>query len=164
MLSSSASLQIKKLSDEAIVPSRGSEHAIGYDLSACMMSGQIIIKPHGMAIIPTGISMAIPIGTYGRIAPRSGLAAKKWIDVGAGVIDPDYRGEVKVILFNHHPTNEFVVNHGDRIAQLILEQAITPSVVELTKEEKLSETERMCGGFGSTGISTLVIDQDKKER
>ena len=83
-----------------------------------------------------------------RVAPRSGLAWKKSIDTGAGVIDEDYRGIVRVILFNHSDT-DFEIKRGDRIAQLILERILTPEVVET---EELSETVRGAGGFGSTGV------------
>jgi len=92
--------------------------------------------------------MAIPVGCYGRIAPRSGLAFKSSIDVGAGVIDPDYRGEVKVLLFNLGNC-DFKAEAGTRIAQLIIERCETPPVVEV---DSLDDTERGAGGFGSTGI------------
>ena len=84
------------------------------------------------------------------MAPRSGLAWKKFIDVGAGVVDYDYRGNVGVILFNHGE-EDFVVRKGDRVAQLILERIVTPDVVEC---EDLEDTERGAGGFGSTGVTT----------
>ncbi len=105
-------LKIKKLVDNAQLPVKGSEHAAGYDL---MSTSEVTVPAKGKALIPTGIAMAIPIGNYGRIAPRSGLAAKNFIDVGAGVIDADYRGEVKVLLFNFGET-DFKVNPGDRVA------------------------------------------------
>lgn len=89
----------------------------------------------------------MPEGTYGRVAPRSGLAWKNFIDVGAGVIDQDYRGNVGVILFNHSDV-DFDVKKGDRIAQLICERIAHPNVVEV---KSLSETARGEGGFGSTG-------------
>lgn len=85
----------------------------------------------------------------GRIAPRSGLAAKHFIDTGAGVIDEDYRGEVKVLLFNHAET-DFEIKEGDRIAQLVLERIATPAVVEV---QELAESTRGAGGFGSTGTN-----------
>ena len=87
-------------------------------------------------VVKTGISIAVPEGCYGRIAPRSGLAVKKFIDVGAGVIDADYRGEVGVVLFNHSE-EDFKVKPGDRIAQLILEKIDTPQVKEV---EELPDT------------------------
>lgn len=97
----------------------------------------------------TDIQIELPSGCYGRVAPRSGLAAKNFIDVGAGVIDEDYRGNVGVILFNHS-TVPFEVKKGDRIAQLICEQIFYPSIEEV---ETLSITERGAGGFGSTGTN-----------
>merc|ERR1719215_443635 len=90
-------LQVKKLVPEAQIPKRGSVDAAGFDLYAA--KGTVIPKG-GKGIVKTGISLACPPGTYGRVAPRSGLAVKKFIDVGAGVIDADYRGEVGVVLFN----------------------------------------------------------------
>lgn len=93
------------------------------------------------------ISIAVPAGTYGRVAPRSGLASKHGIDTGAGVIDADYRGPVKVLLFNFGE-KEFEINEGDRVAQLIVERIYTPEVVVV---EELEETVRGAGGFGSTG-------------
>lgn len=80
-----------------------------------------VIPAHGRALVDTDISIAVPAGTYGRIAPRSGLAVKNFIDVGAGVIDADYRGQVKILLFNHADV-DFEVKEGDRVAQLILER------------------------------------------
>ena len=97
----------------------------------------------------TGISIAVPDGCYGRIAPRSGLAVKNYIDVGAGVIDADYRGEVGVVLFNHYD-EDFHIKKGDRFAQLILEQIKTPPVKETAD---LPSTERGEIGFGSTGVN-----------
>ena len=87
------------------MPKAGSLHAAGYDLHALE---ERVVPARGKVLVPTGLAMAIPIGNYGRIAPRSGLAAKHMIDVGAGVIDADYRGEVKVLLFNLGDT-DFVV-------------------------------------------------------
>lgn len=137
-------LQVKKLVPEAQLPKRGSEHAAGYDLTSAV---DCTIPPRSKALIKTGLSLAIPSGHYGRVAPRSGLAAKHFIDVGAGVIDCDYRGELQVLLFNFNDS-AFEVKVGDRIAQLLLEQISTPEVVQV---EELSETVRGAGGFGSTG-------------
>lgn len=95
----------------------------------------------------TDIQIELPSGCYGRVAPRSGLAAKNFIDVGAGVIDEDYRGNVGVVLFNHAAV-PFEIKKGDRIAQLICEQIFYPTIEEV---ETLSITERGAGGFGSTG-------------
>ncbi|KAL1883112.1 hypothetical protein VTK73DRAFT_9479 [Phialemonium thermophilum] len=139
-------LLIKKLSEKARLPTRGSEFAAGYDIYA---SADITIPARGKALVDTDISMAVPAGTYGRIAPRSGLAAKSFIDTGAGVIDADYRGPVKVLLFNHSDT-DFSVREGDRIAQLILERIYNPPVVQVAE---LEASVRGAGGFGSTGIN-----------
>ncbi|CAG9938409.1 unnamed protein product [Clonostachys rosea f. rosea IK726] len=105
------------------------------------------VPARGKVLVSTDISIACPAGTYGRIAPRSGLASKNFIDTGAGVIDADYRGEVKVLLFNHAET-DFEIKEGDRIAQLVLERIYTPDVVEV---QELEESVRGAGGFGSTG-------------
>ncbi|OAP54643.1 deoxyuridine 5'-triphosphate nucleotidohydrolase [Fonsecaea erecta] len=137
-------LLIKKLSADASTPTRGSAFAAGYDLYAAKPT---TIPARGKALVSTDLSIATPEGTYGRIAPRSGLAAKHFIDTGAGVIDADYRGEVKVLLFNHGEA-DFPVNKGDRIAQLVLERIYTPEIVEV---EDLEESVRGAGGFGSTG-------------
>lgn len=114
------------------------------------------------AQIKTDISISFPHGLYARVAPRSGLAWKNSIDVGAGVIDVDYRGTVGVILFNHSDV-EFKIAAGDRVAQLILEHIYTPEVVEV---EDLDETERNAGGFGSTGVSIDVdnVPGDKRAK
>lgn len=105
------------------------------------------IPAHGKQIVLTDIQVEVPHGCYGRVAPRSGLAAKHFIDVGAGVIDEDYRGNVGVVLFNHG-SDAFEVKRGDRIAQLICEQIVYPQMEEVPS---LSETVRGSGGFGSTG-------------
>jgi len=106
-----------------------------------------IIPTHGKMLFNLQLSDIVPEGTYGRIAPRSGLAVKHMIDVGTGVIDADYRGCVSVLLFNLSNT-DFQVNEGDRIAQLIVESICTPEIV---KVNTLDNTERGTGGFGSTG-------------
>ncbi|KAL3640840.1 hypothetical protein CASFOL_015808 [Castilleja foliolosa] len=138
-------LRVKKLSEKAILPSRGSPLSAGYDLSSAT---ETKVPARGKALIPTDLSIAIPQGTYARIAPRSGLAWKHSIDVGAGVIDADYRGPIGVILFNHSDV-DFEVKYGDRIAQLIIETILTPVVTEVND---LDSTVRGSGGFGSTGI------------
>lgn len=138
------SLFVKKNSAEAIIPKRASPYSAGYDLFSSI---DTTVPSHGKSCIDTGISIAIPPGHYGRIAPRSGLAAKSFIDVGAGVIDEDYRGSLMVLLFNHSDI-DFKVTKGDRIAQLILEKISTP---EITEVSELDSTIRGTGGFGSTG-------------
>ena len=137
-------LTIQKLSADARLPTRGSAYAAGYDLYAARAT---TIPARGKALVDTDIAMAVPLGTYGRIAPRSGLAAKHFIDTGAGVIDADYRGQVRVLLFNHGET-DFAVAAGDRVAQLVLEKIVTPEVIEVAQ---LEESVRGAGGFGSTG-------------
>ena len=103
--------------------------------------------------------MALPTGCYGRIAPRSGLALKKFIDIGAGVIDANYRGEVGVILFNFG-NEDFVVNMGDRIAQLIFEKIKTP---EIKESEQLDGTDRGAGSYGSTGTGVVLLNESRNE-
>lgn len=98
-------------------------------------------------LVKTDIQIALPSGCYGRVAPRSGLAAKHFIDVGAGVIDEDYRGNLGVVLFNFGK-EKFEVKKGDRIAQLICERIFYPEIEEV---QVLDDTERGAGGFGSTG-------------
>lgn len=139
-------LLIKKLNDAGRAPTRGSAFAAGYDMYSAK---ETVIPAKGKALVDTGIAIAVPEGTYGRIAPRSGLAAKHFIDTGAGVIDADYRGEVKVLLFNHSDV-DFSVNVGDRVAQLIVERIYTPEVLVV---EELEESVRGAGGFGSTGAN-----------
>ncbi|XP_030841499.1 probable deoxyuridine 5'-triphosphate nucleotidohydrolase [Strongylocentrotus purpuratus] len=138
-------LQFKRLND-AFAPVRGSDHAAGFDLFS---NKDMVVPAKDKASVPTDLQIALPKGCYGRIAPRSGLALKKFIDVGAGVIDRDYRGEVFVLLFNFSDTN-FEVKRGDRIAQLICEKIFMPTLVE---RETLEETKRGEGGFGSTGTN-----------
>ena len=142
-------LQVQKLNNNAALPKRSTEGAAGYDLCA---SQDCTIPAGGKGLVQTGISISFPAGLYARIAPRSGLALKKFIDVGAGVVNHDYRGEVGVVLFNHGD-EDFQVKMGDRIAQLILEKIDTPLVEEV---QGLGETVRGSGGFGSTGVKSAA--------
>jgi deoxyuridine 5'-triphosphate nucleotidohydrolase len=112
------SLFIKKLVVNACTPTRGSKFSAGYDLYS---AENITVKTNNRSLISIGLAIKVPEGYYGRIASRSGLAVKYGIDVGAGVIDSDYTGPVKVLLFNHGD-EDFVVSEGDRIAQLIIEK------------------------------------------
>lgn len=139
-------LKVLLRSDKARVPTKGSKLAAGYDIYA---SEAGIVPAHGQGMIKTDLTVIVPVGTYGRIAPRSGLAAKHGISTGAGVVDADYRGEIKIILFNHSD-QDFDITQGDRIAQLVLEKILLTDVEEITLEQ-LDETERGSGGFGSTG-------------
>ena len=135
---------VRKLTESAVVPSRATPGSVGYDLCSTVAA---TLLAGGRAAIGTGVSVRIPEGTYGRVAPRSGLAVTHGIDVLAGVIDRDFSGEVKVVLINHGDS-PFTFEAGDRIAQLIVERALTPKiVVTLVKDD----TVRGDGGFGSTG-------------
>jgi dUTP pyrophosphatase len=139
---------IKKLSPEVELPSYKTSGASGMDLMAFIKSS-ITIKPKTSCLIPSGLSMAFSKDYEVQIRPRSGLAAKNNISVlnTPGTIDSDYRGEIKVIIYNHG-NEDFVVNNKDRIAQMIL----TPVVkMELQEANELPETIRGEGGFGSTG-------------
>jgi dUTP pyrophosphatase len=137
-------MRIKLLSEHAIKPTKGSVHAAGYDLYS---TEDVSIPSCVHHLIKTNISIEIPEGFYGRIAPRSGLAYKNGIDVLAGVIDSDYRGDIGVILMNHGD-EPFQVSKGDRIAQIIIEKHYD---FPLTVVKEIEETNRGEGGFGSTG-------------
>ena len=137
-------LLVEVADEHAVVPTRMTEGAAGYDMYSCET---VLIPPRGRLLVSTGIRIAVPHGTYGRVAPRSGLACKG-IDVGAGVIDSDYTGIVKVLLINS-TEESFEVRSSDRVAQLIIEVIGTPLIKVV---EKLEETKRGQGGFGSTGV------------
>lgn len=139
---------IKKLNEKAVVPAYGSEYAAGADLYACI-DKDIEILPHTTAVIPTGLALELPVGYAGLIYARSGLATKKGLAPAnkVGVVDCDYRGEVKVALHNHSEIPQTVAA-GERVAQLV----ITPYITAVFEEaEELSSTVRGAGGFGSTG-------------
>lgn len=145
------SVYIKKLEESAVIPTRATDLDAGYDLYA-IKDG--VVPAGGRKVVGTGIAIAIPQGKnvfapsyYGRIAPRSGLAVKRGIDVLAGVVDAGYRGEVGVVLQNLSD-EDFPYKKGDRVAQLILEQCNTIGWVEL---EELEDSTRSDGGYGSTG-------------
>eukprot|EP00088_Acartia_fossae_P029727 TRINITY_DN30625_c0_g1_i1.p1 TRINITY_DN30625_c0_g1~~TRINITY_DN30625_c0_g1_i1.p1 ORF type:complete len:172 (-),score=35.71 TRINITY_DN30625_c0_g1_i1:68-583(-) len=139
-------LLIAKLSENATLPTRGSPLAAGYDLYS---AEDVEIPARGKGLVKTDIQIKVPHGTYGRVAPRSGLAWKHHIDIGAGVVDEDYRGNVGVVMFNH-ADQVFSVKKGDRIAQLVCEKIVYP---ELEVLESLDETDRGSNGFGSTGTN-----------
>ena len=143
-----AQVQVKKLNDRAILPSAGSRFAAGYDLYACL-DGDAEIPPHATAMIGTGLSLALPEGTFGAVFARSGLAAKEGLRPAncVGVCDSDYRGEYVVALHNDSGVPR-VVRHGESIAQLVLLPFLP---MEFSEVDALSETERGAGGFGSTG-------------
>ena len=139
---------IKKLSSKAILPSYGSEFAAGADLYACIEE-DLTVNPHETVLVPTGLAMELPLGYAGLIYARSGLATKKGLAPAnkVGVVDCDYRGEVKVALHNHSEVAQTVAV-GERIAQLVITPYLTAEFVE---SDELSETVRGAGGFGSTG-------------
>ena len=139
-------INVKKLSENATIPSKGTNFAAGYDLYA---AEDAVVVCGTRKLIKTNISMEITPGYYGRIAPRSGLAYKNGIDVLAGVIDSDYRGDIGVILYNTDSNIDFHIKKGDRIAQIIFEVCHSALFME---SEKLDNTLREAGGFGSTGI------------
>ncbi|XP_056098785.1 deoxyuridine 5'-triphosphate nucleotidohydrolase-like isoform X1 [Rhinichthys klamathensis goyatoka] len=139
-------LKFAKLTENATTPSRGSDRAAGFDLYSAY---DYSIGPMDKALVKTDIQIAVPHGYYGRVAPRSGLAVKHFIDVGAGVVDEDYRGNLGVVLFNFSK-EPFEVKKGERIAQLICERICYPELQEL---QTLDETVRGASGFGSTGTN-----------
>ncbi len=137
-------LTFKKLDPRATLPNRGSSQAAGLDIYSIE---DVAIEPKQRALIRTGLAVAIPEGYYGRVAPRSGLATQEGLDVLAGVIDADYRGEIGCLLYN---TSDAMIHlpAQSKICQLIIEKIITPTAVWT---DEISDTDRGSGGFGSTG-------------
>ena len=148
-------LRVKLLSPKATMPAKGTALAAGYDLSSAQ---QLTIPVNGRALVQTDISLSVPKGTYGRIAPRSGLAVKHGITTGAGVIDADYTGPIGIVLFNHGD-QDFHIHEGDRIAQLILEQIANKPVIQVPE---LIQTTRGDKGFGSTGSQRINTISQRK--
>ncbi len=143
------SVEIKKLSPSAQLPTRGSEQAAGYDLHACLAS-ELTIAPGATAMVGTGLAFALPQGYFGGVFARSGLSVKQGLRPAncVGVIDSDYRGECMVALHNDSDTPRTIA-HGDRIAQLVVLPYLP---VSFTEVQQLDTTQRGEGGFGSTGI------------
>ena len=139
---------IKKTNKEVITPKYKTDGSSGVDLSA-FLEKKVVIKPNSSELIPTGLQVAIPEELEIQIRPRSGLAAKEGIGVlnSPGTIDSDYRGELKIILFNHGK-EDFIINNGDRIAQMVLVPIVK---MEFEEVDSLPNTVRGQGGFGSTG-------------
>ena len=137
-------IKTKRLTSTATIPTRGSEQAAGLDLYA---DNEHTVLPNCVSVVPTGIAMAIPDGFVGLVWPRSGLACKYGVQTLAGVIDSDYRGELKVALTTCTKTT-MRINQGDRIAQLLI---VPVSMLECVEVYSLDDTERGAGGFGSTG-------------
>ena len=139
---------IKKTNKEVTTPKYKTYGSSGVDLSA-FLEKKVVIKPNSSELIPTGLQVAIPEELEIQIRPRSGLAAKESIGVlnSPGTIDSDYRGELKIILFNHGK-EDFIINNGDRIAQMVLVPIVK---MEFEEVDSLPNTVRGQGGFGSTG-------------
>lgn len=141
-------IAVKKLSPKAILPTYGSAEAAGADLYACLEES-VTIAPGETAWIPTGLALEVPKGCAGLIYARSSLGVKRGLAPAnkVGVIDSDYRGEIRVVLLNHGKTSQ-TVEHGERIAQMIITPVLTPAYQQV---EELTDTSRGTGGFGSTG-------------
>jgi dUTP pyrophosphatase len=139
-------LRYVKLSENAHAMQKGSEYAAGFDLRSAY---DYTVPPRGRVLVKTDLQIELPRGCYGRVAPRSGLALNHGIDIAAGVIDADYRGNVGIVIVNNGNEN-FVIKSGDRVAQLICEKILYPNVEEVSE---LNKTERGADGFGSSGIN-----------
>ena len=141
-------IRVKKLDPNAQLPAYGSAEAAGADLYACL-SEPVTIEPGQTAWIPTGIALEVPKGCAGLVYARSSMGAKRGLAPAnkVGVIDSDYRGEIRVVLLNHGQQTQTVV-HGERVAQFLITPVLTPMYTEV---EELSDTDRGTGGFGSTG-------------
>ena len=137
-------LYIQRLTKTAKLPTRATDGSAGLDLYADV---SLMIYPGDWGLVSTGIAVAIDTGQVGLIWPRSGLAVRAGLDTGAGVVDEDYRGEVKVVLFNHG-ADPYQVSSGDRIAQLLIQSVAKPTITEM---DTLPGTKRGESGFGSTG-------------
>lgn len=133
-----------KVHPDAVPPARMTAKSVSYDLCSCE---DVIVPPGGRSVVSTGLILVMPPGCYGRIAPRAGLAVKFFIDVGAGVIHPDYRGVVSVVLFNFS-SHAFNVRKGDRIAHFILERVETPDVEEIKPYGDGSGANAYSGEYG----------------
>ena len=143
-----STIRVKKLNPNAKLPTYGSVEAAGADLYACLDEA-ITIHPGDSAWIPTGIALEVPKGCAGLIYARSSMGVKRGLAPAnkVGVIDSDYRGEIRVVLLNHGKTTQIVEN-GERVAQFLITPVLTPAYEEV---EDLTDTDRGAGGFGSTG-------------
>jgi len=147
-----ATLRVYRMRVDAVVPRYKTSGAAGLDLAACLDT-PLTIEPGGTARVPTGLQIALPAGHEGQVRPRSGLAARHGITVlnAPGTIDEDYRGEVQVLLVNHG-SEAFTIEHGDRVAQLIVAPVTHVDIEPVDDEAALGGTGRGEGGFGSTGV------------
>lgn len=143
-----STIRVKKLSPKAILPTYGSAEAAGADLYACLEE-DVTIAPGETVFIPTGLSLEVPKGCAGLIYARSSMGAKRGLAPAnkVGVIDSDYRGEIRVVLLNHGKQPQ-TITHGERIAQMLITPVLTPAYEEVAE---LTDTSRGIGGFGSTG-------------
>ena len=141
-------IRVKKLHPMATLPTYGSVEAAGADLYACLEE-PVTIAPGETAWIPTGIALEVPKGCAGLVYARSSLGAKRGLAPAnkVGVIDSDYRGDIRVVLLNHGKVPQTVEN-GERVAQFLITPVLTPAYVEA---EELTDSDRGTGGFGSTG-------------
>jgi dUTP pyrophosphatase len=141
---------VMRLRPAAILPRYMTELAAGMDLCAAL-DAPLFLAPGARCLVPTGIALAIPAGFEGQVRPRSGLALKQGLTLlnSPGTIDADYRGEIGVIVVNHG-AQEAVIQHGDRIAQLII-APVQRATLRLV--DSLDQTERNAGGFGHTGVN-----------
>ena len=144
-----ATVKFKKLDESAIVPTYGSSSAAGADLYVCTTQNKIVFLPGETKLIHTGIALEIPEGLVGLIYARSGIATKRGLAPAnkVGVIDSDYRGEIKVVLLNHSKEAQ-ILQPGERVAQFVITPVLQPVYEEV---EELTDTGRGAGGFGSTG-------------
>ncbi len=143
-----SSIRVKKLRKKAILPTYGSAEAAGADLYACL-DETVVIAPGETAWIPTGLALEVPKGCAGLVYARSSLGAKRGLAPAnkVGVIDSDYRGEIRVVLLNHSKQTQ-QIEHGERVAQFLITPVLTPAYEEV---DELTDTDRGAGGFGSTG-------------
>lgn len=143
-----STIRVKKLSPKAILPTYGSAEAAGADIYACL-EADVTIAPGETVFIPTGLSLEVPKGCAGLIYARSSMGAKRGLAPAnkVGVIDSDYRGEIRVVLLNHGKQPQ-TITHGERIAQMLITPVLTPAYEEVAE---LTDTGRGIGGFGSTG-------------
>lgn len=143
-----STIRVKKLHPNAVLPTYGSSQAVGADLYACL-EAPVTIQPGEVFWVPTGIALEVPAGCAGLVYARSSMGAKRGLAPAnkVGVVDPDYRGEVRVVLLNHSNQPQ-TLEPGERVAQFVITPVLTPVYVE---SDELSDTSRGTGGFGSTG-------------
>lgn len=141
-------IRVKKLHPNAILPTYGSAHAAGADLYACIES-PVTIEPGEIFWVPTGIALEVPEGCAGLIYARSSMGAKRGLAPAnkVGVVDSDYRGEIRVVLLNHSKLPQ-IIEPGERVAQFVITPVLTPQYEQV---DDLTNTDRGTGGFGSTG-------------